>query len=141
MESVLPVTVTTRSGTEPSVMWILAVESSRIELMISPPLPIIDPTSLPFMIIRRVSVIGESEPRGLESVEDMVIGVEEVEMMMEVLVLEEKVFIWPGLAGGSFLWPCGLEVTGLGRQASGLWKKVVKTLGHFMMLDSGILDF
>lgn len=56
MDSVDPVTVTILSGTDPSVMWILAPDSSLILLMISPPLPIIEPTSFPFIIIRMVRV-------------------------------------------------------------------------------------
>ena len=45
MALVVPVTVTTRSGQEPSLMWILAPDSSRMLWMISPPFPMIGPTS------------------------------------------------------------------------------------------------
>ena len=51
--SVGPVTVTMRSGIAPSEMWILAPDSSLILFIISPPFPIMDPTSLP-VIKRRI---------------------------------------------------------------------------------------
>lgn len=64
--SVEPVTVTIRSGTDPSEMWIFAPDSSRILLMISPPLPMIEPTSFPLMIMRIVKVtLGMSLGKGL----------------------------------------------------------------------------
>ena len=76
MASVDPVTVITRSGTAPSLMCILADDSSLMELMISPPLPIIEPTSLPLINILRVreTVVGESDGEGGE------------DMMMEILL-------------------------------------------------------
>lgn len=66
MASVDPVTVTILSGTDPSEMCILAPDSSLILLMISPPLPMMDPTSLPLMIMRMVRVtLGMSLGNGL----------------------------------------------------------------------------
>ena len=74
IDSVGPVTVTILSGIDPSEMWIFAPESSLILLMISPPLPMIDPTSFPVINIRMVRVtLGASAGRGL-SISDMVRG-------------------------------------------------------------------
>ena len=54
MAWVVPVTVMTRSGQEPSLMCILAPLSSRMLWMISPPFPMIGPTSRP--VVRQRSV-------------------------------------------------------------------------------------
>ena len=80
MESVWPVTVTIRSGIDPSEMWILAPDSSLMLLMISPPFPIMDPTSLPVMSNRMVNVtLGASAGRGLSMSDMVMVGLEKSE--------------------------------------------------------------
>merc|ERR1719495_2588187 len=75
MESVEPVTVTIRSGHEPSLMLILAPLSSRNLLTISPFLPMMLPTSFPCInsLIDR-DAEGPSDDKGLFSMVAMLLG-------------------------------------------------------------------
>ena len=99
MASVDPVTVTIRSGTDPSEICILAPDSSRILLIISPPLPMMEPTSLPLIIIRMVKVtLGVSLGNGL-SMSDM-IKVVEMDWKGRTWIRQARVMI---VSGNCFL--------------------------------------